>query len=320
MLVRRRVAPYWSDERRTRARGSTPSPTRMARTELAGRRRGGPHRARRAAGAARAEPPDPGRPRGGRPRHVRAAPPRSFVRLPLEALVFFAVVLALPPRLGRVRTALAIVAGIVLGLSSVFKLLDIGFGQALNRPFDPLIDWRYAGSLVELVRDSFGDGPGTVLLVVGGAARRRAPGAAAARGAAAHPGRRAAPATGVAGGGRARVALAGPGRCSTCGATRGTLASSDTAGYVYGQVSRIPSELRDQRRVRGGGGGRPAPRRPARRAADRAARQGRPVRVRRELRPGGGRGVLLLAGRQRGPRLGDRASWRRPASPAAART
>ena len=89
------------------------------------------------------------------------------MRLPLEALVFFAVVLALPTRLGRVRTALAIVAGIVLGLSSVSKILDIGFLEALNRPFDPLIDWRYAGSLVELVRDSFGDGPGTVLLVVG---------------------------------------------------------------------------------------------------------------------------------------------------------
>ena len=67
----------------------------------------------------------------------------SFLRLPVEALVFFAVALALPARLGRVRAALAIVAGLVLALTSIFKILDIGFGQALNRPFDPLIDWTY---------------------------------------------------------------------------------------------------------------------------------------------------------------------------------
>ncbi len=79
----------------------------------------------------------------------RRSSPAAFVRLPLEALVFLAVVLALPPSLGRVRTTLAVVAGIVLGLSVVLKLLDIGFLQALDRPFDALIDWRYAGSLVE---------------------------------------------------------------------------------------------------------------------------------------------------------------------------
>jgi hypothetical protein len=174
-------------------------------------------------------------------------PLESFGRLPLEALVFFVVVLALPARLGRVRTALAIVAGIVLGLSSISKILDIGFGQALNRPFDPLIDWTYARSVIELVRDSFGDGPGTVILVVGAllavallvllplsllrlthlAVRHRR---------------------------RAWQTLAALvslwlvlALLDVRGDTR-ELASSDTARYVYGQVSRIPSELRDQQR------------------------------------------------------------------------
>jgi hypothetical protein len=174
-------------------------------------------------------------------------PLESFVRLPLEALVFFAVVLALPTRLGRVRTALAIAAGIVLALSSVFRILDIGFGQALNRPFDPLIDWTYAYSLVELVRDSFGHGPGTVLLAVGAllavALLVLLPLALLRLTRLAVRHRR-----------RAWQTLAALvslwlvlALLDVRGDTR-ELASSDTSRYVYGQVSRIPSELRDQRR------------------------------------------------------------------------
>ena len=174
-------------------------------------------------------------------------PLNSFVRLPLEALVFFVVVLALPARLGRVRTALAIVAGIVLGLSSISKILDIGFGQALNRPFDPLIDWTYARSVIELLRDSFGAGPGTVLLVLGAllavALLVLLPLALLRLTRLAVRHRR-----------RAWQTLAALvslwlvlALLDVRGDTR-ELASSDTARYVYGQVSRIPSELRDQQR------------------------------------------------------------------------
>jgi hypothetical protein len=174
-------------------------------------------------------------------------PPASFIRVPLEALVFFAVVLALPRRLGRVRTALAVVAGVVLALSSVSRILDIGFGQALNRPFDPLIDWTYAYSVIELLRDSFGDGPGTVILVAGAllavallvllplalvrltrlAVRHR---------------RRAVPLVAVCAALWLVLALL------DVRGDAGAVASRDTSGYVYGQVSRIPGELADQRR------------------------------------------------------------------------
>ncbi len=174
-------------------------------------------------------------------------PLESFVRLPLEALVFFVVVLALPAKLGRVRTALAIVAGIVLGLSSVSKILDIGFGQALNRPFDPLIDWTYAYSVIELVRDSFGHGPGTVLLIVGAllavALLVLLPLALLRLTRVAVRHRRRAWQT-LAALTTLWLVLA---LLNVRGDTR-ELASSDTASYVYGQVSRIPSELRDQRR------------------------------------------------------------------------
>ena len=174
-------------------------------------------------------------------------PLQSFARLPLEALAFFALMLALPARLGRVRTGLAIVAGIVLAVASIFKILDIGFGQALNRPFDPLIDWTYGRDVIDLVRDSFGAGPGTVILVLGTllalallvllplallrltrlAVRHR---------------RRTWQTLGVLASLWLVLALLDV-RSDT-----GELASSDTSRYVYGQVSRIPSELRDQER------------------------------------------------------------------------
>ena len=180
------------------------------------------------------------------PNRLQELEPAAFVRLPLEALVYLAVVLALPPSLGRLRASLAFAAGVVLGLTAVFKLLNMGFLEALNRPFDAVIDWRYARSLVELVRDSFGNGLGTALLVVAAlaavallvllpvsvlrvtrvAARHRRPAS------------------------KAVAALASLWLVLALLDVRGdagTLASRDTAGYVYGQVSRIPSELRDQR-------------------------------------------------------------------------
>ena len=180
------------------------------------------------------------------PNRLQELEPAAFVRLPLEALVYLAVILALPPSLGRLRASLAFAAGVVLGLTAVFKLLNMGFLEALNRPFDAVIDWRYARSLVELVRDSFGNGLGTALLVVAAlaavallvllpvsvlrvtrvAARHRRPAS------------------------KAVAALASLWLVLALLDVRGdagTLASRDTAGYVYGQVSRIPSELRDQR-------------------------------------------------------------------------
>ena len=180
------------------------------------------------------------------PNQLQEIEPAAYVRLPLEALVFFAVVLALPPRLGRVRTILALAGGIVLGLTAVFKLLDMGFLEALNRPFDALIDWRYAGSLVELVRDSFGNELGTTLLVAAAAAALallvlvplsvlRITRVAARN--------RAAASKVVAALATLWLILA----VVDVRGVAGTLASRDTAGYVYGQVSRIPSELRDQR-------------------------------------------------------------------------
>jgi len=59
---------------------------------------------------------------------------RAFVRLPLEAIVYLAIVLALPGRFRGVRTGLALAAGVVLALSAVFKVLDLGFRRHSTGP------------------------------------------------------------------------------------------------------------------------------------------------------------------------------------------
>lgn len=180
------------------------------------------------------------------PERLEQLRPGAFARLPLEAIMLAALVLAVPERLRRVRLVLALSSGVVLALSAVSRVLDLGVREALNRPFDLLVDWRYAGSLVETARDSVGGQAGTWLLV--GAAlflvallvllplavlrltrlttRHR---------------------------GRATAALAATASLWLVLAVldvrgeAGPIAARDTAGYVYGQVSRIPGELRDRR-------------------------------------------------------------------------
>lgn len=97
------------------------------------------------------------------PNRLGELEPAAFVRLPLEALVYVALVLVLPT---HARTAVALVAGAALGLLTVLKVLDMAFFEALNRPFDLAMDWSYTASLVSLLQDSFGTAPGTIMLVV----------------------------------------------------------------------------------------------------------------------------------------------------------
>src|SRR5829696_3926031 len=94
----------------------------------------------------------------------------AFLRLPVELLVLLVVVIALPAHRDRAATLVLAGAGAGLAVVAVFRLLDVGFYQALNRPFDPMIDWRYAGDLVETVRGSAPGALGVVLLAAAGAA------------------------------------------------------------------------------------------------------------------------------------------------------
>ena len=78
--------------------------------------------------------------------------------------------------------------------------------------------------------------------------------------------------------------------------------------------------LQDHARLRRRDPPRPLPRHPRRPAADRPARQGRPARVRRELREGRGPGLLVLAARRRRRSTRGPSSCRPPASRPGARS
>ncbi len=87
------------------------------------------------------------------PDELEELTPRAFLRVPVEGLVLLALVLVLP---GRLRRVVAVLAGLVLGVLTVLKVLDMGFLEALGRPFDPVIDWSYLGPAVGVLTDSVG--------------------------------------------------------------------------------------------------------------------------------------------------------------------
>jgi phosphatidylglycerophosphate synthase len=79
--------------------------------------------------------------------------PSGFLRLPLEGLLLIAIALVLPTIPRRI---LAVVAGPVLTLVVILKVLDIGFFTTFNRPFDPTSDPSSLGIGIETLRDSVG--------------------------------------------------------------------------------------------------------------------------------------------------------------------
>ena len=89
--------------------------------------------------------------------------PAAFARIPIEGLVLVGLGLVLP---ARPRRVLAAVAGLLFGLLTVVKILDVGFYQELGRPFDPVLDWGNLGPAIGVVRDSIGRTATNVVLVL----------------------------------------------------------------------------------------------------------------------------------------------------------
>ncbi len=87
------------------------------------------------------------------PNETHELVPSAFVRIPVEGLLFVALVLALP---ARVRAPVALLAGAILGLLTVLKVIDMGFFSTLDRPFNPVTDWGYLGSAIGVLSDSIG--------------------------------------------------------------------------------------------------------------------------------------------------------------------
>ena len=210
----------------------------------------------------------------------------AFVRLPLELLVVLVLAVLLP---AAPRRVLAVVAGAVLALLMVVKVLDMGFITAFDRPFDPISDSTYVGIGVETLRDAIGRSSANlavaviVVLLVGLLALPVLALLRVTRVAAGHRDwvLRGAVVLGV-----VWVAL------RLVGAP---VASTSAAALAVDEVQTVQSGLAAQRIL-----AREIPRdrfalHAGRPAADRPARQGRPAPVRRELRAGRGAGLVLLA-------------------------
>jgi hypothetical protein len=99
------------------------------------------------------------------PNRLSRLTPGAFVRVPVEGLVIVALSLVLPTIARRIGAA---VAGAVLGLLVIVKILDMGFFAALDRPFNPITDWGNFGPAVGVLGDSIGH-TGAIAAVVGAA-------------------------------------------------------------------------------------------------------------------------------------------------------
>ncbi len=97
------------------------------------------------------------------PNRVERLTPEAFLRIPAEGILLAALLLVLPPRPRRIT---AVVTGVLLGLLTVLKFLDMGFYQVLARPFDLVLDWILLDDATDFVRESFGRG-GQILAVAG---------------------------------------------------------------------------------------------------------------------------------------------------------
>jgi phosphatidylglycerophosphate synthase len=80
--------------------------------------------------------------------------PVAFVRIPVEGLALVAVAVVLP---AWPRRIVAAVAGILFGLLTLIKILNIGFYAEIGRAFNPVLDWGDISPAVGVVRDAIGD-------------------------------------------------------------------------------------------------------------------------------------------------------------------
>jgi phosphatidylglycerophosphate synthase len=87
----------------------------------------------------------------------------AFVRFPVEILVLVAVALVLPPWPRRI---VAIIAGILLSVLTLDKILNIAMWEEVDRAFNPLSDWSSIRPAAGVVRDAIGTTLTNVVLVV----------------------------------------------------------------------------------------------------------------------------------------------------------
>lgn len=80
--------------------------------------------------------------------------PLAMLRIPVEGLLFAALLLVLPARPRRIA---ALAGGALLGLLTLLRILQMGFLAVLGKPFDPVFDWPQLGHGVSLLKASIGE-------------------------------------------------------------------------------------------------------------------------------------------------------------------
>jgi hypothetical protein len=76
------------------------------------------------------------------PNQISRFTPGALLRIPVEGLLGAVVLLLLPP---WPRRLLAALGGVGLGLLTIIKIIDIGFYEVMDRPFNPVLDWTLLG-------------------------------------------------------------------------------------------------------------------------------------------------------------------------------
>ena len=89
--------------------------------------------------------------------------PGALLRLPIEALALVAIAIVLPTWPRRIVSGLF---GLAVGVLVLAKLLNMGFYEALDRPFNPIIDWSSLGPALGVLRDSIGRPSAGAVVVV----------------------------------------------------------------------------------------------------------------------------------------------------------
>jgi hypothetical protein len=88
----------------------------------------------------------------------------ALLRIPLEGLIGAALVLALPR---RTRLVVAGLVGLLLGVLTILKVVDLGFFAILYRPFDPVLDWPFIEAGVDYLSVTVGKAGSVALVIVG---------------------------------------------------------------------------------------------------------------------------------------------------------
>jgi hypothetical protein len=87
------------------------------------------------------------------PEEVGQLTPGAFIRIPVEGLLGVAFILVLP---AWARRVVATLAGVALGVLTIWKITDMGFSAVLDRPFNPVFDWTFFPAAVDFLTASIG--------------------------------------------------------------------------------------------------------------------------------------------------------------------